>query len=84
MENNVKKTKICSETYNPQWNEQFSFFPDQKSSKIKIEVFDIDEILNEKTMIGECTINTDEELFEGWIKLENAKRGSIKVRIKTR
>eukprot|EP01080_Neovahlkampfia_damariscottae_P005032 gene5032-8629_t len=82
LEDIVKKTKICSTTFNPQWNEQFSFFPSSKTSEIKIEVFDFDEILNENTLIGECTITAEEDVYEGWIPLKKAKRGAIKVRIK--
>ena len=82
-------TKTIMENLNPVWDEETTFCFFNLVDKIEFKVWDWDKG-SKHDAIGNCFLNTsrfydkDNNGFEGDIKLENVKKGSINVSVQGR
>jgi len=84
------QTKVIKDDLNPVWEEpcEMTFFNDPK--QLKFEVFDFDEGIGagKDDPLGDAVVNLDfspnNSGFEGELKLNNAKKGELYVKVQAR
>jgi len=78
-------TKTIDDDLNPQWNEETSFVFFDPCDRIDFEVYDWDKNTKHDAIGSVCLkkgqFDYKDKAFDGELKLENVKRGHIKVKV---